>query len=180
MAISAGPIRSRAGRTRYLFVPPDRLPKPDQQVKPERWFSEAMMRADASSTSSLFRHAVRITNYMNPFDGILKRSNAKHIGVRTRGCRVGLPPDAPDKCVDVESTAISRPWTRTPRPIPGPSTTPGISAIRSSPRICARPCMAMLTAAGSGRERPARTAGLISRRSDPAGDVSGPARRRVR
>lgn len=64
--------------------------------------SSHSMRADASSTSSLFRHAVRITNYMNPFDSILKLSNAKRIGVRPRVGRVGLPPDAPDKCVDVD------------------------------------------------------------------------------
>ncbi len=64
--------------------------------------SSHSMRADSSATSSLFRHSVRVTNYMNPFDSILKLSNVKRIGVRPRVGRVGLPDDAPDKCVDVD------------------------------------------------------------------------------
>ena len=64
--------------------------------------SSHSMREGSSSTSSLYRHAVRLTNYMNPFDSILKLSNAKRVGVRPRVGRVGLPDDAPDKCVDVD------------------------------------------------------------------------------
>ncbi len=64
--------------------------------------SSHSMRAGSSATSSLFRHAVRITNYMNPFDSILKLSNVKRVGIRPRVGRVGLPDDAPDHCVDVD------------------------------------------------------------------------------
>ena len=64
--------------------------------------SSHCMRGDSSSTSSLYRHSVRLTNYMNPFDSILKLSNVKRVGVRPRVGRVGLPDDAPDKCVDVD------------------------------------------------------------------------------
>ena len=60
------------------------------------------MRAEASSSSSLFRHSIRITNYMNPFDSVLKLSNVKRIGVRPRVGRVGPPPDSRDNCVDMD------------------------------------------------------------------------------
>lgn len=54
-----------------------------------------------AKTSSLNRHSVRITNYSNPFDSVLKLSNAKRIGLSPRAGRVGLPDDAWPKCVDV-------------------------------------------------------------------------------
>lgn len=70
----------------------------------------AFIGADVSSHSmrggssrSLYRHSVRLTNYMNPFDSVLKLSNAKRLGMRPRVGRVGLPDGAPpDECVDVD------------------------------------------------------------------------------
>jgi esterase/lipase superfamily enzyme len=58
-----------------------------------------------AKTSSLNRHSVRITNYSNPFDSVLKLSNAKRIGLSPRLGRVGLPGDAWSKCVDVNCGA---------------------------------------------------------------------------
>jgi hypothetical protein len=59
--------------------------------------------ADSSSNSnSLYRHCVRLTNYYNPYDSVLKLSNVKRIGVAPRAGRVGLPIDAPVKAVGVD------------------------------------------------------------------------------
>lgn len=59
--------------------------------------------ADSSANSnSLYRHCVRLTNYHNPYDSILKLSNVKRIGVAPRAGRVGLPADAPTKAVGVD------------------------------------------------------------------------------
>lgn len=69
-----------------------------------------LLAADVSSTSllagnpksaSLYRHALRVTNYYSPFDALLKLSNAKRAGVAPRAGRVGLPPLLPAKAVDV-------------------------------------------------------------------------------
>lgn len=58
---------------------------------------------DTSSTSSsLYRHCVRLTNYHNPYDSVLKLSNVKRIGVAPRAGRVGLPVGAPSKAVGVD------------------------------------------------------------------------------
>jgi len=62
--------------------------------------------ADTSSSSnSLYRHCVRLTNYYNPYDSVLKLSNVKRIGVAPRAGRVGLPADAPAKAVGVDCGA---------------------------------------------------------------------------
>ena len=62
--------------------------------------------ADSSSSSnSLYRHCVRLTNYYNPYDSVLKLSNVKRIGVAPRAGRVGLPHDAPAKAVGVDCGA---------------------------------------------------------------------------
>jgi hypothetical protein len=59
--------------------------------------------ADSSSNSnSLYRHCVRLTNYHNPYDSVLKLSNVKRIGVAPRAGRVGLPLNAPTKAVGVD------------------------------------------------------------------------------
>jgi hypothetical protein len=58
--------------------------------------------ADSSANAnSLYRHCVRLTNYYNPYDSVLKLSNVKRIGVAPRAGRIGLPPDAPTKAVGV-------------------------------------------------------------------------------
>lgn len=60
-----------------------------------------------SSSSSIFlsRHCVRLPNYYNPYDSVLKLSNAKRIGVAPRAVRVGLPESAPAKAVGVDCGA---------------------------------------------------------------------------
>lgn len=50
---------------------------------------------------SIYRHCVRLTNYENPFDGILKLSNTKRIGLSPRVGRVGLPATIPHNAVNV-------------------------------------------------------------------------------
>lgn len=62
--------------------------------------SKSMSVADSKS-SSLYRHCVRLTNYNNPFDSVLKLSNTKRIGVAPRVGRVGLPKGIPQKAVNV-------------------------------------------------------------------------------
>ena len=54
-----------------------------------------------SKTKSLYRHCVRLTNYQNPFDSVLKLSNTKRIGLSPRVGRIGLPGDAHTKAVNV-------------------------------------------------------------------------------
>lgn len=55
-----------------------------------------------SKSSSLYRHCIRLTNYTNKFDKVLKLSNIKRVGVAPRVGRIGLPDDAPDKAVEVD------------------------------------------------------------------------------
>jgi pimeloyl-ACP methyl ester carboxylesterase len=57
--------------------------------------------ADGPTSSSLYRHCVRLTNYSNPYDSVLSISGAKRVGVAPRVGRVGLPATAPTKAVDV-------------------------------------------------------------------------------
>lgn len=59
------------------------------------------MAETSSNSNSLYRHCVRLTNYYNPYDSILKLSNVKRIGVAPRAGRVGLPSEAPAKAVGV-------------------------------------------------------------------------------
>ncbi len=58
-----------------------------------------------SSTDSLFRHCMRLTNYASRFDFALKISNAKRIGMAPRVGRVGLPEHAPDKAANIDCSA---------------------------------------------------------------------------
>ena len=60
------------------------------------------MSASDSSSTSLYRHCVRLTNYSNRHDGPLALSNVKRIGVAPRVGRIGLPGDAPEKGVNVD------------------------------------------------------------------------------
>lgn len=61
---------------------------------------KSLSSADTKS-SSLYRHCVRLTNYQNPFDSVLKLSNIKRVGVAPRAGRVGLPDAVPQKAVNV-------------------------------------------------------------------------------
>lgn len=66
--------------------------------------SSNSMSAGNATTDSLYRHCVRLTNYSNLGDSVLKLSNAKRLGVAPRAGRVGLPTDAPPKAVNVDCT----------------------------------------------------------------------------
>jgi len=63
--------------------------------------SKSMSQTDSKS-DSVYRHCVRLTNYSNPYDSVLKLSNIKRIGVSPRVGRVGLPDDIPTKAVNVD------------------------------------------------------------------------------
>ncbi len=66
--------------------------------------SSGSMSADNASTESLYRHCIRLTNYSNRKDSVLKLSNVKRVGLAPRVGRVGLPLDHPDKAIDVDCT----------------------------------------------------------------------------
>ena len=57
------------------------------------------------TSNSLYRHCVRLTNYHNPYDSVLKLSNVKRVGVSPRAGGVGLPENAPAKAVGVDCGA---------------------------------------------------------------------------
>lgn len=64
--------------------------------------SSKSMEEESASSNSLYRHCVRLTNYFNPYDSVLKLSNVKRVGVSARAGRVGLPPNVPSKAVAVD------------------------------------------------------------------------------
>jgi pimeloyl-ACP methyl ester carboxylesterase len=66
--------------------------------------SSDSLRTGSDSSASLYRHCVRLTNYSSQYDSVLKLSNVKRAGMAPRAGRVGLPPDAPEKAVDVDCT----------------------------------------------------------------------------
>lgn len=66
--------------------------------------SSSCMSNDDSTTDSLYRHCVRLTNYSSLYDSVLKLSNAKRLGVAARVGRNGLPDDAPTKAVNIDCT----------------------------------------------------------------------------
>ena len=63
--------------------------------------SSGSMSRNNSKSKSIFRHCIRLTNYSNPYDKILKLSNVKRIGVAPRVGRTGLPDDHPDNCLNL-------------------------------------------------------------------------------
>jgi len=67
--------------------------------------SAKSMSAQDSKSSSLYRHCIRLTNYQNPYDPVLKLSNIKRVGVAPRAGRIGLPDNAPQKAVNVNCGA---------------------------------------------------------------------------
>lgn len=63
--------------------------------------SSKSMHSGDSKSSSIYRHCVRLTNYQNPYDSVLKLSNIKRVGVAPRVGRVGMPDDIPHNAVNV-------------------------------------------------------------------------------
>lgn len=64
--------------------------------------SSGSMSEGNAGAESIYRHSIRLTNYSNPFDSVLKLSNVKRLGFAPRVGRVGLPADAPDTAVNVD------------------------------------------------------------------------------
>jgi pimeloyl-ACP methyl ester carboxylesterase len=64
--------------------------------------SAGSMSEGNAGAESIYRHCVRLTNYSNPFDSVLKLSNVKRLGLAPRVGRVGLPDDAPSTAVNVD------------------------------------------------------------------------------
>lgn len=64
--------------------------------------SSRSLRADDARARSLYRHCVRLTNYQNPYDFMLKLSDTKRFGVSPRAGRVGLPEEHHAKAVNVD------------------------------------------------------------------------------
>jgi esterase/lipase superfamily enzyme len=56
-------------------------------------------------TESMLGHSYRLTNYFSKYDEVLQISNVKRVGVEPRVGRVGLPPNAPAKTVNVDCSA---------------------------------------------------------------------------
>ena len=64
--------------------------------------SKGSLSETSSSSESLYRHCVRLTNYSNREDAVLALSNVKRAGVAPRAGRHGLPSDAPSHAVNVD------------------------------------------------------------------------------
>ncbi len=67
--------------------------------------SSRSMDIDKCKTKSLYRHCVRLTNYQNHYDNVLKLSNTKRIGLAQRVGRAGLPEDSPASAVNINTSA---------------------------------------------------------------------------
>lgn len=76
--------------------------------------SARSMSGRESSTESLYRHCLRLTNYSNEADAVLKISNTKRLGMAPRVGRVGLPEDAPPKAVNVDCTGYYKQMEQQP------------------------------------------------------------------
>ena len=64
--------------------------------------SSGSMNSGSSSSDSIYRHCIRLTNYSNPYDEVLQLSNVKRVGLAPRLGRVGLPADAPAVAVNID------------------------------------------------------------------------------
>ena len=53
-------------------------------------------------SDSTYRHCYRLTNFFSGYDEVLQISNVKRVGLAPRVGRVGLPPDVPQKAVNVD------------------------------------------------------------------------------
>jgi len=114
--------------------------------------SQSMSEGNAT-TESLMRHCVRLTNYSNPYDSVLKLSNVKRLGAAPRVGRVGLP----EAAGEVRGRRVRRVF---PDPqggrakFVGTSVIRGTSGIRSSLRTSSPRC---------GRSRPERDPHTVER-----------------
>ena len=64
--------------------------------------ASATLSENDSVSRALFQRTLRITNYSNRYDKVLKVSNAKRLGLRPRAGRVGTPDDAHPAVVNVD------------------------------------------------------------------------------
>ena len=82
-------------------------------IDEKNWTVSQMMFVDADVSAASFeqgnpqtlemmKHAVRFTNYSNPYDSILKISNAKRAGLASRVGRVGLPENVAPNAINVD------------------------------------------------------------------------------
>ena len=67
--------------------------------------ASASLAENDSVSGALFGRSLRITNYSNRNDKVLKVSNAKRLGLRPRVGRVGTPDDAHPSVVNVDCSA---------------------------------------------------------------------------
>lgn len=79
--------------------------------------SSASMSAGNSSSNSIYRHCIRLTNYSNPYDEVLQLSNVKRVGVAPRVGRVGLPTDSPPTAVNVDCGDYYQATAQLPPPL---------------------------------------------------------------
>jgi esterase/lipase superfamily enzyme len=70
--------------------------------------ASASLAAKEGWAQPMFDRIMRLTNYSNGFDAVLGVSNAKRLGVAPRAGRIGLPPDAPLKAINVDCSAYFR------------------------------------------------------------------------
>ena len=64
--------------------------------------ASASLAGDDAVSGAMFARSLRITNYSNRYDKVLKVSNAKRLGLRPRVGRVGAPANAHASVVDVD------------------------------------------------------------------------------
>ena len=64
--------------------------------------SSASLAEGNAVSAAMFTRSLRVTNYSNRFDKVLKVSNAKRLGTSPRAGRVGVPTDAHSSVVDVD------------------------------------------------------------------------------
>ena len=70
--------------------------------------ASATLKENDTISQPLFERSLRITNYSNRYDKILKISNAKRLGLRPRVGRVGLPQRAHPSVVNVDCSKYFR------------------------------------------------------------------------
>jgi len=81
--------------------------------------ASATLSADESVSRPMFERTLRLTNYSNRYDKVLKVSNAKRLGLRSRVGRVGIPDDADSKCVNVDCSAFFKDLDPAEQPVFG-------------------------------------------------------------
>jgi esterase/lipase superfamily enzyme len=64
--------------------------------------SAQALRTGNPKTAALYHHTIRLTNFFNPYDDILKLSKYKRAGLSPRVGRIGLPDPYPRKAVNVD------------------------------------------------------------------------------